>query len=126
MSDLAYLSWVEAAKRIRVGELSAVDYCKAMLTRIKAHDAALNAFLQLTEETALAEARRADEAVARGDTLGPMHGVPFALKDIIDAAGLRTTAHSKILADNVATADAHVTARLKAAGAILFGQALDS
>lgn len=122
MSDLAYVSWVEAAERMRTRKLSAVDYCNAMLARIEAHDGSLNAFLHLTKEAALAQAQGADEAAARGDPLGPMHGVPYALKDIIDVAGLPTTAHSKILADNVPTTDAFVTAKLKAAGAILFGK----
>lgn len=122
MSDFPFMSWVDAADQIRRGELRSVDYCTALLDRIEAHDASLNAFLHLTKEAALADARAADDAVSRGDVLGPMHGVPFALKDIIDAAGLKTTAHSKLLADNVAQADAHVTAQIRGAGGILLGK----
>ena len=119
---LAYLSFVDAAKRIRAKDLSPVEYCESLLRRIEAINPSLDAFLEVTSEQAMMEARAAAEAVERGESLGPMHGVPFALKDIIDAAGLPTTAHSKILAENVAVTDAHVTERLRAAGAILLGK----
>lgn len=122
MDELAYLSWVEAACRIRKKELSPVDYCQSLLARIEAHNPALDAFLELTADQAMSDAREAEDAVVNAKSLGPMHGVPFALKDIIDANGLHTTAHSKILADNIATGDACVTQRIRDAGAILFGK----
>ena len=107
---------------IAAREISPVAYVAALLQRIERHDAGLNAFLEIRPEQALAEARAAEDAVMRGGVLGPLHGVPFALKDIIDARGWPTTAHSRLLADNVAAEDATVTARLRAAGAILLGK----
>jgi aspartyl-tRNA(Asn)/glutamyl-tRNA(Gln) amidotransferase subunit A len=122
MSDLAFLSWVDAARQIRDGELCPVEYCETLLARVGALDGRLNAFLYLTPESALESARAAKAAVAQGDALGPLHGVPFALKDIIDVAGLPTTAHSKILADNIAQSNAHVTQCLESAGGISLGK----
>jgi aspartyl-tRNA(Asn)/glutamyl-tRNA(Gln) amidotransferase subunit A len=78
--------------------------------------------LTLRPKQTLAEAQAAEDAVMRGDALGPLHGVPFALKDIIDAKGWPTTAHSRLLADNIASEDAPVTAKLRAAGGVLFGK----
>jgi aspartyl-tRNA(Asn)/glutamyl-tRNA(Gln) amidotransferase subunit A len=92
------------------------------LARITAQDKALHSVVTLASDSAMAEASVADERVRKGLPLGPLHGVPFALKDIIDAQGLHTTAHSKILADNVATCDATVTTRIKSAGGILIGK----
>jgi aspartyl-tRNA(Asn)/glutamyl-tRNA(Gln) amidotransferase subunit A len=123
MSELAYLSWIDAAERIRNRELGPVEYCEALLERIDEHDSTLHAFLHLAKESALAQAHEAQAMLDDGAaTLGPMHGVPFALKDIIDVATLPTTAHSKILADNIASEDAVVTAKIKAAGGILLGK----
>ncbi|MEM7251349.1 MAG: amidase [Pseudomonadota bacterium] len=122
MSELAYLPFTEAARRIANGDLSSVAYTQALLDRIEAHDAKFNAFLNVQSSAAMEAAAAADEAVARGELLGPIHGVPYALKDIIDAKGLTTTAHSAILKDNVAPTDAYVTARLRAAGGILLGK----
>jgi aspartyl-tRNA(Asn)/glutamyl-tRNA(Gln) amidotransferase subunit A len=93
-----------------------------LLARIEKYDAGLNAFLTLRPKQTLAEAQAAEDAVMRGDALGPLHGVPFALKDIIDAKGWPTTAHSRLLADNIASEDAPVTAKLRAAGGVLFGK----
>lgn len=120
--ELGFLSAVEAARRIRQGELSPVDYTRALLDRIARHDPNLNAFIRITEDAALDAARKSEQRRDAGQVDGPMHGVPFALKDIVDAAGLPTTCHSKLLAENVAGTDAEVTRRLKAAGAILVGK----
>ena len=122
MTQLPYLSWLSAARKIRERELSSVTYTKTLLDRIKRHDGQFNAFLRLQKDEALAAAREAERVLASGARLGPLHGVPFGLKDIIDASGIPTTAHSKILADNVATRDAFVTSRIKAAGGILLGK----
>ncbi len=122
MTQLHWLEAVEAADRIARKQLSPVEYVAALLDRIESHDNGLNAFLTLRPEQAMAEARAAESAVMRGDALGPLHGVPFALKDIIDAEDWPTTAHSRLLSDNIADADAPVTARLRAAGGILFGK----
>lgn len=122
MTQLAYLSWLSAARKIRERELSSVTYTETLLDRIKRHDGQFNAFLRLQEDEALAAAREADRVLASGATVGPMHGVPFGLKDMIDVSGIPTTAHSKILVDNVAARDAFVTSRIKAAGGILLGK----
>ena len=115
-TELAYMSMAEAARRIAAKDLSPVEYLEALLARIEAHDHALDTVLHMDGDAALARARAAEAAVTAGETLGPLHGVPFGLKDIIDAEGLPTTGHSKILDGNIAAADAVVTTRLKAAG----------
>ena len=122
MSDLAWLTVAEAAERLRGKKLSPVEYAKALIARIERHDSKLNAFLRFTPELALEDARRAEAEIGRGQWRGPLHGVPYGLKDIIDYEGLPTTAHSKILKDNVAAIDAHVAAKLKAAGGVFMGK----
>jgi aspartyl-tRNA(Asn)/glutamyl-tRNA(Gln) amidotransferase subunit A len=120
--DLAYLSLAEAGERIRRRELSPVELTQALFDRIGRLDPQLNAFLRPTPEAALAEARAAEAEIMAGHWRGPLHGVPYALKDIIDYEGLPTTAHSKILEDNVAAEDAFVTARLRTAGGVHLGK----
>ncbi len=121
--DLAYLSLVEVAARIRNGELSSVTYAQCLLDRIAAHDGQFDSFLRVLAESVLQEAAAADQALLDGAPLGPLHGMPFGLKDIIDAAGLPTTAHSQILAQQPPKQDdAAVTKRLRAAGGILLGK----
>src|SRR5688572_849976 len=122
MTDLAWLTVAEAAELLRSKQLSPVEYAKALIARIEKHDGKLNAFLRFTPEIALEDAKRAEGEIARGQWRGPLHGVPYALKDIVDYAGLPTTAHSKILKDNVAGADAHVAWKLKAAGGVFLGK----
>ena len=92
------------------------------LARIEALNPRLNAFTAVTADAALATARAADQARANGATVGPLHGIPISLKDIIDQAGLPNTAGSRVRRDVVAAADAPVTARLKRAGAVLVGR----
>ncbi len=121
-ADLAYLGLARAAELIRRGALSPVELTRALIDRIERLDPAINAFLRLTPEAALADAKTAEAEIAAGRRRGPMHGVPYALKDIIDYAGLPTTAHSKILIDNFATQDAFVAARLRAAGGVHLGK----
>jgi len=121
--ELAFLSLTEAAARIRAGELSPVAYTQALLDRITAHDGQLDSFLRVLADTALAEAAAAEQKIAAGKKLGPLHGVPFGLKDIVDVAGLPTTAHSQILAQEPPkAADAAVTTRLRDAGGVLMGK----
>lgn len=122
MNDAAYLTIGEASQLLRAKRLSPVEYAQALIARIEAHDHRLNAFLRFMPETALADARRAEAEIARGEWRGPFHGVPYGLKDIVDYAGVPTTAHSKILLDNVARADAAVTQRLRAAGGVFMGK----
>ncbi len=122
MTDLPYMTIAEAAALIRSKKLSPVEYTQALLARIDKIDPKLNAFLRLTPDIAMADARRAEDEIAKGNWRGPMHGVPYGLKDIIDREGLPTTGHSKILTDNVAKADAPVAAKLRAAGGVLMGK----
>lgn len=122
MSALHWLTATEAAAQIRAKKLSPVELTQALLARIERHDPRCNAFIAVTAERALAEARKAEAAVMSGAALGPLHGVPYGLKDIIDVEGLVTTCHSRILTENVARADAVVTQRLVQAGGILLGK----
>lgn len=122
MTDLAYLSIAEAAELLRSRKLSPVEYTEALIARIEKHDGQLNSFLRFTPDLAMADARRAEAEIAKGQWRGPFHGVPYGLKDIVDYAGLPTTAHSKILRDNIATADAAVTEKLRAAGGVFMGK----
>ena len=122
MSELAFLGLAEASDLLRRRRLSPVEYAKALLARIERLDRRYHAFIALAPERALAAARQAEAEIAAGRWRGPFHGVPYALKDIIDVAGLPTTAHSKLLIGAVATADAAVAARLAAAGGVLLGK----
>ena len=122
MSDLAYLSIAEASALLRDKKLSPVEWTQALIARVERHDGRLNAFLRFTPEIALSDARRAEAEISAGNWRGALHGVPYGLKDIIDYAGLPTTAHSAILKDNIATADAFVTQRLRAAGSVFMGK----
>jgi aspartyl-tRNA(Asn)/glutamyl-tRNA(Gln) amidotransferase subunit A len=106
------------ARRLRRGELSPREAVQHHLDRIEALDETVNAYITVRAEEALAEA----DALEREPQRGPLWGVPVAVKDVIDVAGTPTTAASRILADNVADQDAHVVARLRAAGAILLGK----
>lgn len=112
----------EQSRLIATGEASPVDLTRQALARIEAVDATVNAFITVTAERAMDSARRAEAEIAAGRKCGPLHGIPYALKDIIDVAGVKTTAHSKLLADNTATTDAAVTERLEAAGMVLTGK----
>ena len=122
MSELAFLTLAEAAELIRAKKLSPVEYTTALLARIERHEPTYHAFVRLMPDVALKEAQAAEIEIAAGRWRGPFHGVPYALKDIVDVAGVPTTGHSKILIDNVARADAVVTAKLRAAGGVLLGK----
>ena len=122
MTELAYLTLAEASTRLRRKELSPVEYTQELLERIHTHDAGFNTFLLQTPELALRQARQAEADIQAGNWRGPLHGIPYGLKDIIDVEGLPTTGHSRILADNLARADAFVAQRLRAAGAVLLGK----
>ena len=122
MTDFAWLTVAEAGELLRGKKISPVEYAKALIARIERHDGRLNAFLRFAPEIALEDAKRAEGEIMRGQWRGPLHGVPYGLKDIIDYEGLPTTAHSKVLKDNVAAIDAHVTAKLRAAGGVFMGK----
>jgi aspartyl-tRNA(Asn)/glutamyl-tRNA(Gln) amidotransferase subunit A len=112
----------EAGRKIAAGDLSPVALTEAALARAEALNSKLDAFIEITAERARAAAQRAEREIAGGRRRGPLHGIPYGLKDIYDAAGLRTTAHSRLLLDNIAATDAETTARLEAAGMILIGK----
>ncbi len=122
MTDLAWLSLSEASALLRGKKLSPVEYTQALIARVERHDHKLNAFLRFTPDIALEDARRAEAEIQRGEWRGPLHGVPYGLKDIVDYAGLPTTAHSKILQNNIAAADAVVAQRLRDAGGVFMGK----
>ena len=122
MSDLAFAPATELAAQVRDKRLSPVALVREYLARIDRLDGTLHAYITVCRDEAVADAERCERAVARGEPLGPLHGIPFAVKDQLDAAGTRTTAGSKLLQDNVSTGDAPVVARLRAAGGILLGK----
>jgi aspartyl-tRNA(Asn)/glutamyl-tRNA(Gln) amidotransferase subunit A len=119
---LRFLSATEAQQLIARKELSALEVVTASLDAIDAENSTLHAFLQVYRAEALAAAREADKCMARGEVSGPLHGLPFAVKDLIDVEGKPTTAQSAVLRDHVAKQDADVTRQLRAAGAILIGK----
>ena len=113
---------VELAPRLRRKQVSPVELTRDCLDRIAKLNPALNAFITVTEKSALAEARAAEAEIARGEWRGPLHGIPIALKDLIDATGTRTTAASALYKDHVPVEDAEVVRRLKQAGAVILGK----
>ncbi len=121
-SDVHLLSIATLAERIRGGAVSPVGLTESLFERIAALDGSLHAFVELTGERALAEARAAEIAIAAGQYRGPLHGIPYAAKDIFDVQGHATRAGSHLLADNIAAEDATVVRRLAAAGMILLGK----
>jgi aspartyl-tRNA(Asn)/glutamyl-tRNA(Gln) amidotransferase subunit A len=122
MTELAFLTVAEASERIRTKKLSPVEYTQALLQQVERHDQKFNAFIKLTPDIALQEAKAAEAQIAAGRWRGPFHGVPYGLKDIVDVAGLPTTAHSKILVDSIARSDAVVAGKLRDAGGVLMGK----
>ena len=111
-----------ASRLIAAGDLSPVDLTEAALARATALNDRLAAFIEITADRARTAARRAEADIRGGRRRGPLHGIPYGLKDIYDAKGLRTTAHSRLLLDNVAAEDAETTARLETAGMVLIGK----
>jgi amidase len=120
--DTVFSSTTQLATAIRAGDVSATDVLTAHLAQIDTHNPTVNAVITLDAERAYERAREADKALARGEHWGPLHGVPFTLKDAHATAGVRTTTGFPPLADYVPTVDSTVTARLKAAGGILIGK----
>ena len=113
---------VDLAKFIASGELSPVEVTKAYLERIDKFDPSLNSYITVCEKEALEAAVRAERSVQHKETLGPLHGLPFAVKDQYETEGILTTAGSQSLKDNVSKKDATAVKRAKAAGAILLGK----
>ena len=120
--DLHFLSIGQAARLLRDRKLSPVELTRAFLDHIERLDGKLESYVTVLAEEAMAEARRAEAEITRGAYRGPLHGIPIALKDLYDTAGVRTSANSRILADRVPTEDATATSRLKAAGVVLLGK----
>jgi len=120
--DLPFASIADLARRLRRGELGPVALTERLLERIRRLDPRLHAFIAVTADRALAQARGAELALRAGHDLGPLHGVPFAVKDLYDVAGLATTAGTRLLAHNVAGADCAAVRRLSAAGMVLLGK----
>ena len=116
------LSIAQAGARLRTGTLSSTALTQHALDRIAALDPLLNAFLLVTKERAVADADRADRELKSGIDKGPLHGIPHALKDIYETAGIRTTCHSKLMVDHVPQEDGTVVAKLAAGGAVLLGK----
>lgn len=120
--ELSFTPATELAALMRARQLSPVEVVDAILERIDAVNPKINAYVTLVPEKARAAAREAEAALLRGDKLGPLHGVPVSVKDVIDTAGIRTTYASTLFADHVPTQDDLAVARLKAAGAIVVGK----
>ena len=121
-TELPLLDLSEVSRVVQKKEVSPVELTQACLARIERLNPALNAFITVTDASALDEAQKAEAEISRGEWKGPLHGVPIAVKDLIETAGVKTTAASAVLKDYVPAADAEVIRRLKAAGAILLGK----
>ncbi|MBL8231313.1 MAG: amidase [Bryobacterales bacterium] len=121
-TDLHWLSIAEAANLLRRRAVSPVDLTQACLRRVEALNPRLNAFITLTADTALTDARKAEKEIRTGRPRSPLHGIPIALKDLYDTAGVLTTAASAHYARRIPTEDAEVVRRLKSAGAIILGK----
>ena len=120
MTTLGAIS--QLAQRFRRGDVSPVEITRECLRRIENINPRLNGFITVMLESALAEARTAQEEISRGRWRGPLHGIPIALKDLIDTAGMRTTSASALHKDRVPTEDAEVVRRLREAGAVIVGK----
>jgi aspartyl-tRNA(Asn)/glutamyl-tRNA(Gln) amidotransferase subunit A len=121
-ADLYYMSAIELTRAIRTKEISPVEVINAVLARIEQLNPKLNAFCQVSADAARQAAQIAEQAVMRGETLGPLHGVPVSIKDLVITKGVRTMRGSKLYEHDVPNEDAPVVERLKAAGAIILGK----
>lgn len=121
-TDLYQLTIEEAGVLLRQKAVSPVDLTKACLDRIERYNPVLNAFITVTADIAMAQAQAAEKEISQGNWRGPLHGIPLAIKDNIDTAGIRTTAASAVFADRIPTEDAAVVQCLKDAGAIILGK----
>ena len=120
--DLGFLPVTTLVSLIKTRQLSPVELIRTYLDRIERYDGSLRAYITICREQALQAAREAESAVTKGDVLGPLHGIPIAVKDQLYTKGVRTTAGSRIMAEFVPDEDAEVVARLKEAGAVLLGK----
>jgi len=120
--DLCFLAIAELSGLIKKKEVSPVEVTEALLGRIDKLNPRLNAYITILKEQALRSAKNAQEAIKAGKYIGPLHGIPIAVKDLFNTKGVRTTSGSKILANYIPTEDATVVQRLSEAGAILLGK----
>ena len=120
--DLAFASITELAPRLAAKEVSPVELTEAMLARIERHDPDLNAYITVTADSARQAARAAEAAIMAGHALGPLHGIPVALKDLYATRGVATTYGSPLFADWVPDFDGAAVERLKRAGAVILGK----
>ncbi len=116
------LTVTEASERVALGSIAPIDLVDFCLDRIAKVDGQIHSYIHVDGDGARAAAERAAQEIAAGDWRGPLHGLPFAVKDNYDAAGMPATANSKVRLDNVPTQDCELVLRLKAAGAILLGK----
>src|SRR5207247_2118923 len=119
---LIWQSALEISGLVRAKKLSPIEVTDAVLSRIDAVNPTLNAFCVVAAEQARAAAREAEIAVTKGEPLGPLHGVPVSIKDVLFTRGLTTTGGSRLFADHVPDEDAIAVARLRAAGALVLGK----
>ena len=122
MPDLHDLSIAQLSALIAARKLSPVDLADALIRRVEQYNAQTRAFITPTFDLARRQAREAEAEIAAGRVRGPLHGVPFALKDIYDTRGILTSAHSRIFIDRIPRDDATTTRRLYDAGAVLLGK----
>ena len=122
LSNLTELPLEEASELVRTKKVSPVELTEACLRRIEEKNPELNAFITVTSDVALDQARAAEAHIQRGLWLGPLHGIPIALKDLVDTADVRTTAGSNLYRNRLPLVDAEVVLRLKAAGAVFLGK----
>ena len=120
--QLPKLELSEVSQAVQKKDVSPVELTQACLARIEKLNPALNAFITVTAESALHEAKKAEAEIGRGEWRGPLHGIPLAVKDLVETAGVRTTAASRVLEDYVPKEDAEVVQRLRKAGAVMLGK----
>src|SRR5438046_4797026 len=121
-TPLEFATITELAAQMRTGAVSPVKLAEASLDRIRALDKRLHAFIAVSADRALAEARAAETLLKHGHDLGPLQGVPYAVKDLYDVKGIATTAGTRLLHDNVAAVDCSAVRRLASAGMVLVGK----
>ena len=121
-SGLHFLTVAEAARMIEARKLSPVELTRAHLDRIAALDPQLNAYITVTADLAVKQAKKAERDITKGNYRGPLHGIPFGLKDIYNTRGILTSGHSRVCIDNIPSEDATTTRKLYEAGAVLLGK----
>src|SRR5271157_4642742 len=116
------LTLTEAAEQIRTRRLSPIELTRECLSHIERLNPVLNAFITVTGDLALEQARQAEAEIMAGNYFGPLHGIPIGLKDLLDTAGVRTTAASNQFRNRIPAEDATLVRQLKAAGAVIVGK----